>query len=248
MALPKGPTGKILKREIEVPEQVEASTGRAPGPPVDSRRQLACRRECPRGTASHVGDFGAGAAGGSRRGDERLRRRLLRAGDLARQGCPQRHPDLHRLDARGLHRPLEPARAPGRHAQPLDALGQDSLAFKLSVPEAMPTGLGPPRPAHRRALVPVPQLRPDQGTAARPGLDTDPRPPADSDRGARRGRRRDRLLHRQPVPGRPALRQLPPHALDFVRPELPPGRLPLPQQALQAPCRAARSSATCFPS
>ena len=25
--LPKGPTGKILKREIEVPEQVEASTG-----------------------------------------------------------------------------------------------------------------------------------------------------------------------------------------------------------------------------
>ena len=78
-------------------------------------------------------------------------------------------------------------------------------------------------------------------------LDPDPRPPADRDRGARRGRRRDRLLHRQPVPRRPALRQLPPHAR-LRAAELLAGRLPLPQQALQAPGAAQRSSATCFPS
>ena len=50
------------------------------------------------------------------------------------------------------------------------------------------------------------------------------------------------LLHRQPVPGRPALRQLPAHAR-LRQAELLAGRLPLPQQALQAPGAAQRDRA-----
>ena len=115
----------------------------------------------------------------------------------------------------------------------IDALARDSLTFSHAVPEAMPTG-----PARRALLTgvrsfPFRNYVPNQGTARRAGLDPDPGLPPDRDRGARRGRRRDRLLHRQPLPDRPPLRQLPPHRrLDQA--ELLPGRLPLPQQALQA--------------
>ena len=64
----------------------------------------------------------------------------------------------------------------------LDALARDSLTFERAVPEAMPTGPGAARAAHRRALVPVPQLRAHQGAAVGPGLDPDSRPPPDRDR------------------------------------------------------------------
>ena len=124
----------------------------------------------------------------------------------------------------------------------LDALGKDSLSLQARRARGDADRPRAPRPAHRRALVPVPQLRADQGPAARPRLDPDPGPPADRDRGARRGRGRDRLLHRQPLPGRTALRELPAHAR-LREGELLAGRLPLPQQALQAPGAAQRDRA-----
>ena len=132
----------------------------------------------------------------------------------------------------GLHPRVQPATASPRRRTSTRS-PRTRCRSRWPCPEAMPTGPGAPRAAHRRALVPVPQLRADQGPAGRPRLDPDPRHLADRHRGRGRGRHRDRLLHRQPVPDRPALRQLPPHRR-LGQAELLPGRLPLPQQALQA--------------
>ena len=174
-----------------------------------------------------------------------MRRRLFRARHVARQGRTERRPDLHGLHARRLHRLLQQAvrvrQQAHRHAQPRRA--RKGLArVQDGGARGDAHGAGPARPPDWRALVPVPELRPHAGPARRPGLDLDTGQPADRDRGPRRGRRRDRLLHRQPLPRRAALRELPPHAR-LREAELLPGRVPLPQQAVQAPGAAERDRA-----
>ena len=162
----------------------------------------------------------------------RVRGRLLRARHASLEGRPQRVDADHGLDALGLH-PREQPEQPGQDAEPRRA--DEGLAVLLAGgPRGDADRPGPPRPADRRALVPVPQLRADQGPPGRSRLDPDPGHLPDRHRGGGRGGHRDRLLHGQPVPDRPPLRQLPPHRR-HPQAELLPGRLPLPQQAVQAP-------------
>ena len=130
----------------------------------------------------------------------------------------------------------------------LDALGKDSLAFKLAVPEAMPTG-----PARRGLLTgvrsfPFRNYVPTKGLPLGPGwIPIQDHQPIVTEvlgeAGVETG-----LLHRQPVPGRPALRQLPPHAR--LRAGRATRRAPTASSTSpsSAPRRAARSSATCCPS
>ena len=97
----------------------------------------------------------------------------------------------------------------------------------------MPTG-----PARRALLTgvrsfPFRNYVPTKGLPVGPGLDPDPRHLPDRHRGDGRGGHRDRLLHRQPVPDRPALRATS-GARSTGQAELLAGRLPLPQQAVQA--------------
>ena len=142
----------------------------------------------PRGNGfTRRGLFGAGAAGAAAAGHERMRRRLLRARDRrTRKDAPNVvliFTDSTRADYIGHYNAS--ATAPAEDTPNLDALGRDSLAFKMAVPGGDAHRPGAARAAHRRALVPVPQLRAHAGPAGRPGLDPDPGPPADRDRGAR---------------------------------------------------------------
>ena len=116
----------------------------------------------------------------------------------------------------------------------LDALGKDSLAFKLAVPEAMPTG-----PARRGLLTgvrsfPFRNYVPTKGLPLGPGWIPIPdhQPIVTEvlgEAGVETGYCTD-----NPFLVGPRFGQLPPHAR-LGPPELLPGRLPLPQQALQAP-------------
>ena len=103
----------------------------------------------------------------------------------------------------------------------LDALADDSLSFSLAVPEAMPTG-----PA-RRALLTGVRSFPFRNSVRTPGLPVGPGWIGIQDF--------------QPIVTEvmgeagieTALRQLPPHRRRGP-PELLPGRVPLPEQAVQA--------------
>ena len=167
---------------------------------ADLGRSASLPPRMPRGNGfTRRGLFGAGAAGAvaaglSACGDDYFDPATSHGTDVA-----ERRPDLHGLHARGLHRPLQQAfrlRQPARgHAEPRRARqGLAGLQDGRAGGDAHRAGA--PRPPHRRALVPVPQLRAHAGTARRPGLDLDPGQPADRDGGARRGRRRDRATAR----------------------------------------------------
>ena len=130
----------------------------------------------------------------------------------------------------------------------LDALGRDSLAFEMAVPEAMPTG-----PARRGLLTgvrsfPFRNYVPTPGPAGRARLDLDPGQPADRHRGAGRGRRRDGLLHGQPVPrsGRGSPTSAAPSTSSSRA--SPRARTASSTSRSSARRRAAPSSATCCPS
>ena len=241
----------FYNERVDIDVDGERRRGRTPSG-RDLGRSASLPPRMPRGNGfTRRGLFGAGAAGAaaaglSACGDDYFEPATSHGKDVA-----ERRPDLHGLHARRLHRPLQQAfrlRQPARrHAEPRRARqGLARLQDGRAGGDAHRPGA--PRAPHRRALVPVPQLRAHAGPAGRPRLDLDPGQPADRDRGARRGRRRDRLLHRQPVPHRAALRQLPPHA--STSSSRASRRAPTASSTSRSSARrrAARSSATCCPS
>ena len=182
-----------------------------------------------------AGGAGAAALGLAACGDD-----YFAANDEAQERRPEHAPDRHRFHARGLHRRVQPG-VPQQDAEP----GRAGAGFAPLRPRGARGHAhrpGPARPAHRPALVSLPQLGAHQGPASGAGLDPDPGRAADRDRGDGRGRRGDRLLHGQPLPRGTALRELPPDPR-LRPPELLPGRVPLPEQAVQAPGSAERDRA-----
>ena len=117
---------------------------------------------------------------------------------------------VHRLHARGLTSGTGTPTGPSSTRRPR-RLGEDSLAFELAVPEAMPTG-----PARRGLLTGVRSFPVRncvrQGAAARPGLDPIPdHQPIVTEVIGEAGHR-DGLLHRQPVPRGSRFGNFRPHA------------------------------------
>ena len=207
--LPKGPTGKILKREIEVP------AGGCAGPGLRFREaasaSLPALAMASRGGFTRRGLLGPGAPvpPRSRLGAAATTTSSPRTEHA--EDAPNVRADRHRLHARGLHRRLQPGFA-REDAEPRRAGGRLARASPTRCPRRCPPGRRAARssPACARSRSATTCRR--KGLPLGPGLDPDPGLPADRDRGARRGRRRDRLLHRQPVPDRPALLELPAHA------------------------------------
>ncbi len=130
----------------------------------------------------------------------------------------------------------------------LDALGRDSLAFRMAVPEAMPTG-----PARRGLLTGVRSF-PFRNYVPTPGLPVGPgwisiqdNQPIVTEVLGEAGVE-TALLHGQPVPRRPALRQLPAAPSTSSSRASPRARTASSTSRSSGRRRAARSSATCCPS
>ena len=187
------------------------------GPPAAADRRFAparwlvCALAYGPPTSIDAAACAEGRRGRSARARARRLRRRVRAARQPRQDAPNVVlivTDCTRADYIGAYNP----RRARENAEPRRARASESLRSSYAVPEAMPTGLV------RRTLLTGMRGFPNRDWVLSPPMPAEvgwtrilPRP-ADADRGARQGRRLDRLRDRQPVPRRPALHRLPPHA------------------------------------